>query len=83
MRYYMVKCPTKTDAKQIIKAAKASGDTTGGVEALLGACEPRKKQAPSAYNNFIAKCSTKPNKDFSKCAADWKKLSETEKAKYK
>ena len=79
----MVKCPTKTDAKQIITAAKVSGDTTGGVEALLQACEPHKKKAPSAYNNFIGRCSTKENKDFSKCATDWKKLSEAEKAKYK
>jgi hypothetical protein len=79
----MVKCPTKTDAKQIVKTAKEAGDTTGGVASLLEACEPRKKKAPSAYNNFMAKCSVKANKDFSKCAADWSKLSEAEKRKHK
>ena len=79
----MVKCPTKTDAKQIVKAAKEAGDTTGGVASLLQACEPRTKKAPSPYNKFMAKCSVKANKDFSKCATDWGKLSEAEKRKYK
>tara|TARA_Y100000592_G_scaffold31787_1_gene50635 strand:+ start:2690 stop:2929 length:240 start_codon:yes stop_codon:yes gene_type:complete len=79
----MVKCPTKTDAKQIIRTAKEAGDTTGGVAALLQSCEPRKKKAPSPYNKFMAKCSVKPNKDFGKCATEWGKMTDSAKAKYK
>ena len=44
---------------------------------------PIKKKAPSPYNNFMAKCSVKPNKDFGKCAAEWGKMTDSAKAKYK
>lgn len=49
-----------------------------------------KKRPLSAYNKFVKKCAATPEaktrsgKDMMKyCAAQWKKLSDAEKAKYK
>ena len=50
----------------------------------------KKKRPLSAYNKFVKKCSATPEgktrsgKDMMKyCAAQWKKLSDAEKAKFK